>query len=145
MHSGGIAVGILSPDFTSHRVQRIFPKDLDIIDTCSLENSLAVAALGKDGTILVFRDILKDRKPHLTKFKTIHGTAYRILHSRGHLFVLTSKGFYVLANLASSILAGAISENLFADPTRRTNVASSCGPPWRLSPPCKTIPPSWSS
>jgi len=106
MRSGGVAAGVLSSDLTSHRVQRISPKDIDVIDVCSLDNSLAVAVLGKDGTILIFRDILKDRKPHQTKFKLIDGVAYRILHSHGHLFVLTSKGFFVLANLASMILSG---------------------------------------
>ncbi len=111
MRAGGIAAGILSPDLGSHRVQRIFPKDIDIVDVCSLGSSLAVAALGKDGTILVFRDILTDREPHQTRFRTVEGVAYRIVHARGHLFVLTSKGLYVLANLASRILAGRLQKH----------------------------------
>jgi hypothetical protein len=100
----GIAAGVFPSDMKTHAVNTVTPQDLDVIDICDLGQSLAVAALDKHGRILLFNDILDDKKPVNLKFGNIKGIAYRILASRGHLFVLTSKGFHVLANVVKRFL-----------------------------------------
>ena len=35
-------------------------------------------ALGKDGTIVFFRDVLQDRRPVTIRFDDIRGVAYRL-------------------------------------------------------------------
>ena len=59
---------------------------------------------------MLFHDILRDTAPRNLKFRGIEGVAYRLISARGHIFVLTSKGFYVLANLAKRFLDGEIGE-----------------------------------
>jgi hypothetical protein len=105
--TGGIAAG----EFTGSQATKMrtaMPSGLDVIDICPLapgSKSLAVATLGRDGSIILFRDVLTDDKPDTVKFKTVRGTAYRLLSHGGDLYVLTSKGLYVLAKLASQFLA----------------------------------------
>jgi hypothetical protein len=82
---------------------------MDVVDVAAIgsdSNSLAVAALGRDGTLMLVRDALQDKRPVTLKYKTVSGTAYRLLHCRGHVFVLTSKGLYGLFNLAQRYLEG---------------------------------------
>jgi hypothetical protein len=54
----------------------------------------------------MFRDVLSDVEPITLKFKTIQGTAYRLLSRGGELYILTSKAMYALGKLASRFLAG---------------------------------------
>src|SRR5262249_48682343 len=80
---------------------------LDIVDICPLDaenNSMAVAALGRDGSLMLFRHVLEDDKPTTMKFQRVQGVAYRILSSHGDVFLLTSKGLYVLGELAGRFL-----------------------------------------
>jgi hypothetical protein len=65
-----------------------------------------VAVLARDGSIILFRDVLTDESPITAKFNRVQGTAYRLLGHGGELYVLTSKGLYVLGKLASRFLAG---------------------------------------
>jgi hypothetical protein len=84
-------------------------KGLDVVDVCAVASdpeSSAVAALGRDGTLILTRDALHDEKPKTIKFKAVQGTAYRLLSNGKHLFVLTSRGLYVLTELASRLAAG---------------------------------------
>ena len=108
---GGITAGILTNDLQNHLVYTITPKDVDVVDVCGLGQSLSVAALGKNGTLILFRDIINDRDPFTFKFNAIEGVAYRVMSSRGHIFVLTSKGLYVLANFANRFLNGETMRN----------------------------------
>jgi hypothetical protein len=82
---------------------------LDVVDVCAIRSdpeSPAVAALGRDGTLILVRDGLNDKKPATIKFKTIKGTAYRVLSDGEHLFVVTSRGLYALTRLAGRLLSG---------------------------------------
>ncbi len=81
----------------------------DIVDVCPLDpdgQSSAFVAAARNGTLYLFRDALTDREPATFKFKTVQGTLYRVLSCRGHLFVLTNKGLFVLAELAGRFLRG---------------------------------------
>jgi hypothetical protein len=77
--------------------------DLDLVDVCSM-GGLAVAAVAKDGSLVLFNDILTDRNPQTVKFKGVQGTVYRLLYGGGYLFVLTSKALYGLFGLAAQFL-----------------------------------------
>ena len=83
-------------------------KGLDVVDICPLDpraDSLAIAVLGRDGTLVLFQDVLRDKKPLTMKFSSVKGIAYRVLSCRGDVYILTSRGIYVLAKLAGRFLA----------------------------------------
>jgi hypothetical protein len=112
--------------------------NLDVVDVCPLrpgEHSLAVAALGRDGSVVLFRDVLTDKEPVPFKYSPIEGVAYRILSCRGDVFVLTSKGLYVLAQLADHYLAGepvgTFTTPIIALPVEGVD-ANLCGEEWLL-------------
>lgn len=91
---------------------------LDIVDVCGLtcaEAPMAVAAIATDGTIVFVRDLLGDAPHQNLRFETVKGTAYRLLSARGDLIVLTSRGLYVLSQLAAAFL-GATPAEEFATP-----------------------------
>jgi hypothetical protein len=110
----GIAAGEYSgPQTTTMRSAT--PDRFDAIDICPLESgrkSLAVAVLGRDGSIVLFRDVLSDNKPITVKFKRVAGVAYRLLSHGGELYVLTSKAIYVLGKLVARFLAGELSSRV---------------------------------
>ncbi len=106
VRDGGITAGILPLDLKTHVVNTITPKSIDVVDVCSLGSGLAVAALGRDGTLMLFRDILNDQEPANFRFKSIEGVAYRLLSARGHVFVLTNKALYMVADLAKRVIDG---------------------------------------
>jgi hypothetical protein len=109
--TGGVAAGPFSGSQTTTMRTATF-NGLDVIDICPLvsgERSLAVAALSRDGSIILFRDVLADDRPVTVKFRKVQGTAYRLLSHSGELYVLTSKGLYVLGKLAARFLAGELS------------------------------------
>ncbi|MGH7168680.1 MAG: hypothetical protein ACRELG_00185 [Gemmataceae bacterium] len=105
---GGIAAGEFSGAQQKLSMTTATFKGLDVVDICPLDpgvDSLAVAALGRDGTLILSQDVLQDKKPFTMKFSSVKGIAYRVLSCRGDLYVLTSKGMYVLGELASRFLA----------------------------------------
>jgi hypothetical protein len=82
---------------------------LDVVDVCSLGTGVlppAVAAVGRNGTLVLLRDVLHERSPLTMRFEDIPGIAYRVFSAQGSLFLLTSTGLYVLAGLAQRFLAG---------------------------------------
>lgn len=84
-------------------------RGFDVVDVCPLGTGLpepSACAVGKDGTLVLFRDVVDDRKPAAFRLDELRGTAYRVFSARGHLFLLTSAGLYVLGNLVSRFLAG---------------------------------------
>jgi hypothetical protein len=106
---GGIIAGRFSSAQTTHAMHTASFKNLDVVDLCRLEpdsGSLAVAALCRDGSLILFGDILSDKKPKTVKFQNVQGVAYRVAASRGDVYVLTSKGLYVLAKLGSRFANG---------------------------------------
>lgn len=82
---------------------------LDVVDICAVNadpEGLALAAAGRDGTLIMVRKGLQDQNPLTIKFKAVQGTVYRLLSSGEHLFVLTSRGLYVLNKLAGRLVKG---------------------------------------
>jgi hypothetical protein len=113
--TGGIAAGEFTGPQTTHKMRTATFGGLDVIDVCALDSttpSLAAAALGRDGSIVLFRDVLNDEKPVTMKFKKVGGTAYRILCHAGELYVLTDKGMFVLGKLAARFLAGELHDDV---------------------------------
>jgi len=82
---------------------------LDAIDLCPLgKSSLSVAALGRDGTITMCRDVIEETLARqasvTTRLPDIRGTAYRILNATGDLIVVTSQAIYFLREMATNFL-----------------------------------------
>jgi hypothetical protein len=106
---GGIGATRFEGGGRAHTLHTASFPGLDVVDVCGVgttPESQAVAAVGLDGTLVLFRDVLTDRKPQTVRFRMIEGVAYRLLSCRGHLFLLTSKAVYVLLDLAGGFLAG---------------------------------------
>jgi hypothetical protein len=104
----GVARMEFKPEEKEHLLTAVAFDGLDVVDLCVLApggDSLAAAAVGKDGTLVLFRDVLRP-PPVAMKFDAIKGTAYCLLSIRGDIFLLTNKGLYVLAELAARFLEG---------------------------------------
>ena len=71
-----------------------------------------MAILGRDGSVILCRDVLSDRSIKTFKFQSIQGVAYRILSHRGDLYVLTSRGLYMLGRLGGRFLDGEAMEGI---------------------------------
>jgi len=91
-----------------HPLNEISYAGLDVIDVCAVPRAdapLAVAAVGKDGTLILSRDALHDKHPVTMRFEQVQGAAYRLLSARGHLFLLTSQALYLMFGLAERFLS----------------------------------------
>jgi len=98
-HPGAEQVTISSSTFSG----------LDVVDVCSLGPRLptpAVCAVGKDRTLVFFRNVLQDRRGVVLKFDRVKGTAYRLICAKGHLLLLTSRSLYIFKGLTRSYLEG---------------------------------------
>jgi hypothetical protein len=105
--SGGIVAGQFAAGQQTMGLKVATQPAFDVVDICPLEpgtSSRAVAALGRDGRMFFFHDVLDDKKPTVMKFQSVQGIAYRILASHGDIHLLTSKGLFVLGELASRFL-----------------------------------------
>src|SRR5262249_10135577 len=104
---GGVAAMVFRGEDPKHTVSTFTFNGLGVVDLCPLGRDAApegAAALGRDGTLILFRDVLHDRHPGTLKYESIKGTAYRLLSARGYLFVLTSEALYVIAGLVDRFL-----------------------------------------
>jgi hypothetical protein len=104
---GGIAAGEFAAEKQTMGLRIATHPGFDAVDICPLEpgtQSRAVAALGRDGTMFFFHDVLDNKKPIMMKFQRVHGVAYRILSAHGDIYLLTSKGLFVLGQLAARFL-----------------------------------------
>lgn len=82
---------------------------LDVVDLCAIDSdpkSPAVAAVSRDGTLILIRDALRDGKAFTVRFDTVQGTAYRLLSRGEQLFLLTSHGLYGFMGLAGRLVVG---------------------------------------
>lgn len=136
VRSAGIAAIQLEKAGNGGQIDSLTFPGLDVVDVCALtDSSRSLVALARDGTLVLFKDVLSDRSPTTLKFKEIRGTAYRVFSVRENLLVLTSKALYVLDGVASRFLAG---EDVSAGPTPasfRTLEAvdaNLCGQRWLL-------------
>ena len=96
-------------DSSNRGIHTLTYETFDAIDLCSLApSSFAVAVLGKDGAIMMCRDVieetLKKQASVTTRFADIRGTAYRILNAKGTLVVLTSQAIFFLGDMATNFL-----------------------------------------
>lgn len=106
---GGVAAMQFRGEGGQHDISTLNFKGLDVVDLCPLNYGaevLGAVALGRDGTLILFRDVLHQPNPMTTRYETIRGTAYRVLSAGGYLFVLTTKGLYVIAGLVQRVFAG---------------------------------------
>jgi hypothetical protein len=104
---GGVAAMEFRGEDQKHTLSTFTFNGLDVVDLCPLGRQAApegAAALGRDGTLILFRDVLRDRHPGTVKYESIKGTAYRLLSARGYLFLLTSEALYVIAGLIDRFL-----------------------------------------
>jgi hypothetical protein len=107
VRQSGVAAVPLSESSDDGNIQTLGYEGWDVVDVCAIApGSLAVAAIGKDGTIRLFKNVLTDRSPVSMRLSDIKGTAYRVLSCRGHLFVQTSKQLCFLNNLIRNYLQG---------------------------------------
>ena len=116
--TGGITAAILSQEQEEGGIHSVTFPGQDIVDLCSLRSGLypnAICAVAKNGTLAFFRDLLENQDPITLQFEEVRGSAYRLLSSRGHLFLLTRSGLYVLADLSRRFLEG---EPIALGPTR---------------------------
>jgi hypothetical protein len=109
----GRAEGVATMEFKgvhgSNNLSMMTFDGFDVVDICPLEpgrDSLAAAAISKDGTLILFQNVLEDKQPITMRFQAIEETAYRLLSCLGDVYVLTSKGLYMLANVAEHFLKG---------------------------------------
>ncbi len=80
---------------------------LDIVDVTPITNAefpFGLAVVGIDNSIHFVRDVFTDRKPRTFRFDGLSGKAYRLLSCNGHVFLLTSRRFYIFVDLASRFL-----------------------------------------
>jgi hypothetical protein len=93
---------------TYHMGLATFP-GLDVVDVCAVASkpaAPAVVALGRDGTLVFVRNAFRPENPVTRKFNTVKGTAYRVLSSGQHLFMLTSQALYALLKLGGQLVQG---------------------------------------
>ncbi len=114
---GGVGITAYVAGQDHQQLDTVTFTGVDIVDLCPIGDTthpLALAALGKDGSVILFRDALKDKQPLLLKYDLVSGTAYRLLACQGDLFVLTSTGLYGLLKVAERYLEGSLAGG---DPT----------------------------
>ena len=113
--SGGMIAGFFSASEEANPMRIANFHNVDVIDICALSaetDPLAVAILGRDGSIILCRDVLNERRVKTFKFQSIKGVAYRILSHLGDIYVLTSRGLYILGRLGSRFLNGETMEGV---------------------------------
>ena len=134
---GVVGTELVQEDGRGQMSSITFP-GLDVVDVCSLGTGViprAVAAVGRNGTLVLLRDVLHDRSPVTMRFEEVPGVAYRVFSALGSLLLLTSSGLYVLAGLAQRFLAG---EAVDRTPTPVRGIrleavdANLCGDRWLL-------------
>lgn len=79
----------------------------DIIDICPIDSAghpFALAGLGIDNSLHLFRDISGGPGPVTLEFPELEGTGYSVFSAQGHIFILTSKALYLLQGLADRFL-----------------------------------------
>ncbi|HEX5443399.1 MAG TPA: hypothetical protein VFW87_06210, partial [Pirellulales bacterium] len=80
--------------------------DLDVVDVCLLATAdapRAVAGLCRDGRLLFSNDALNANSFVSLKDNRVEGSAYRVLFAQGTMVVLTSRGLYILPDLAQRL------------------------------------------
>jgi hypothetical protein len=96
-------------------ITRLTAPDVDFVGVCALDSGrhpFGVAALCRDGSVVLVRDLLTDAQPQTLRLEGIRGTPYEIRAAMGHLFVLSSKDLTFFPDFASWFLDGERSDRL---------------------------------
>jgi hypothetical protein len=104
----GIGATEFQWDRELHNLNTVTFDELDVVDICAIggAGSLAVAAVARNGVLILLRDVFQDKHPITMKFDNVRGAAYRLMSCRGHLFLLTSKAMYLLVRFVDRFMAG---------------------------------------
>jgi hypothetical protein len=136
---GGVLGTEFVPEGDQGQINSITFPGLDVVDVCSLGTGVlppAVAAVARNGTLVLLRDVLREPSPLVMRFEDITGVVYRVFSAQGSLLLLTSTGLYVLARLTQRFLAG---EAVDRTPTPVRPIplevvdANLCGERWLLA------------
>lgn len=106
---GGIGITELQWGEPTYTMRVATFAGLDVVDVCPVASdpkSPAVAAVSRDGTLILVGDVLHDSMPVNITFKAVQGVAYRVLRRGEDLYLLTSRALYVLKKLAARLAAG---------------------------------------
>ncbi len=107
---GGVTATDYSTPSPSRMLHILKQINLDVVDVCALGENLAApaaAAVSRDCTIIISKDLFSDDPPVTLKFpKRIEGAAYRLMSARGHLYLLTSKALYQITGIVTHFHAG---------------------------------------
>jgi hypothetical protein len=106
---GGIGITEVRWGESNYNMRTATFPELDAVDVCFVgegSGSSAMAAVSRDGLLILTHDMLRDEKPVTMRLQNIKGRAYRLLSARGHLFLLTSSALYGLMNLGKRLLEG---------------------------------------
>jgi hypothetical protein len=105
----GIGFTRIEPASPSQSLDRMAFEGFDVVDVCPIGNPKmprAAAVLARDGAVAFFTDVTTDREPLTFRQEVIKGTAYRLVHGQGHMFLLTSIGVFMLYQAASRFIDG---------------------------------------
>ncbi len=100
---------------TKSDITRLTAPDVDFVDVCALDRvrqPCAVAALCRDGSVVIVRNLLMDVQLQMIRIEGIQGTPYAIRAAMGHLFVLTSEQLTLIPDFASWYFDGERSDRL---------------------------------
>jgi hypothetical protein len=106
--TGFVAMPLVGDDLADSG-KSLCPAGADFVDVVSLEmggHPYAVAALALDCSIVLARDLLDDATAETIHYGFRGERAYRILCTRGHIFLLTNRRLYTFVDLASRFLNG---------------------------------------
>jgi hypothetical protein len=116
---GGLGVTQVEWGETSHHLRYALFDGTDIVDVCRLDpdpRSSAIAALGRDGSLFFVRNALNElERVSTVKFRSVTGTAYRVLRGSNDVFVLTSAGLFVLSDLVRRFIERPTEEEVNTD------------------------------
>ena len=104
---GGMCISEVDPAGGTSISRSVSPENMDVVDVCTIAGGPGVAAVARDGTLLLVRDATDwDCPASRRKIDAILGTAYRLLYAQGNLCILTSQGLYVLLQLGQRLVEG---------------------------------------
>jgi hypothetical protein len=104
---GVVVVKLLNDSISAPRIHHF--ADHDIVDIASIatpQYPRGVVALSRNRDISLFRDIVSGQKPEVLSFSELRGSAYCLLATQGHVFVLTDKELISFPHLATRFLQG---------------------------------------
>ena len=101
----GIGVSPFHGEQDKQNIHTMRFEGLDVVDVCGIaSDSLSAVAISSRGEVLWLKDASKSDEPLVMRLPDIEGQVYRVLATKQHLFVLSSKALYVWSYLVESVL-----------------------------------------